>query len=58
MFFYMVIINFMNVAKLIKEVSKLLKIKVSIFISYGQFKNIMIHLERDHLALDIQIYTI
>jgi hypothetical protein len=48
----------MNVATLIKEVSKLLKIKVSIFISYGQFKNIMIHLERDHLAFDIQIYTI
>jgi len=32
MFFYMVIINFMNVAKLIKEVSKLLKIKVSILL--------------------------
>ena len=51
--------SFMNVATMTKEVSRVLKTGGIYFvISYGQPENRMIHLERDHLAFDIQIYTI
>jgi ubiquinone/menaquinone biosynthesis C-methylase UbiE len=49
----------MVVAKMLKEISRVLKIGgYYIIISYGQPENRMIHLERDHLAFEIQIYTI
>ena len=51
--------SFMIVAKMLKEISRVLKTGgYYIIISYGQPENRMIHLERDHLAFDIQIYTI
>ena len=51
--------SFLNVAKMTKEISRVLKTGgVYLIISYGQPENRMIHLERDHLAFDIQIYTI
>lgn len=51
--------SFMIVAKMTKEISRVLKTGgVYLIISYGQPENRMIHLERDHLAFDIQIYTI
>jgi ubiquinone/menaquinone biosynthesis C-methylase UbiE len=51
--------SFMIVAKMLKEISRVLKTGgYYVIISYGQPENRMIHLERDHLAFDIQIYTI
>ena len=51
--------SYMIVAKMLKEISRVLKTGgYYIIISYGQPENRMIHLERDHLAFDIQIYTI
>ena len=51
--------SFMIVAKMLKEISRVLKTGgYYIIISYGQPENRMIHLERDHLAFDTQIYTI
>ena len=51
--------SFMVVAKMLKEISRVLKTGgYYIIISYGQPENRMIHLERDHLAFEIQIYTI
>ena len=51
--------SFMIVAKMLKEISRVLKTGgYYLIISYGQPENRMIHLERDHLAFDIQIYTI
>ena len=51
--------SFMIVAKMLKEISRVLKTGgVYLIISYGQPESRMIHLERDHLAFDIQIYTI
>jgi ubiquinone/menaquinone biosynthesis C-methylase UbiE len=49
----------MTVAKMLKEISRVLKTGgYYIIISYGQPENRMIHLERDHLAFEIQIFTI
>ena len=49
----------MLVAKMLKEISRLLKTwGYYIIISYGNPETRMIHLERDHLAFEIQIYTI
>ena len=51
--------SFSIVAKMLKEISRVLKTGgYYLIISYGQPENRMIHLERDHLAFDIQIYTI
>lgn len=51
--------SFINVAKMTKEVSRVLKTGGIYFaISYGTPENRMHHLERDHLGFDIQIYTI
>ena len=51
--------SYMIVAKMLKEISRVLKTGgYYIIISYGQPENRMIHLERDHFAFDIQIYTI
>ena len=51
--------SFMIVAKMLKEISRVLKTGgYYLIISYGQPENRMIHLERDHLAFEIQIYTI
>lgn len=50
---------FMNVAKMTKEISRVLKEGgIYLIISYGKPESRMMHLERDHLAFDIQIYTI
>ena len=51
--------SFMIVAKMLKEISRVLKTGgYYIIVSYGQPENRMIHLERDHLAFETQIYTI
>ena len=51
--------SFMIVAKMLKEISRVLKTGgYYIIVSYGKPENRMTHLERDHLAFDIQIYTI
>ena len=51
--------SFMIVAKMLKEISRVLKTGgYYIIISYGTPENRMIHLERDHLAFEIQIYTV
>ena len=51
--------SFMNVALMTKEISRVLKTGgIYFIISYGSPDNRMMHLERDHLAFDIQIYTI
>jgi ubiquinone/menaquinone biosynthesis C-methylase UbiE len=51
--------SFMVVAKMLKEISRVLKTGgYYVIISYGQPENRMIHLERDHLAFEIQIFTI
>ena len=51
--------SFMNVAAMTKEISRVLKTGgIYFIISYGSPDNRMMHLERDHLAFDIQIYTI
>ena len=51
--------SFMMEAKILKEISRVLKTDgYYVIISYGQPENRMIHLERDHLAFEIQVYTI
>ena len=51
--------GFMLVAKMLKEISRVLKTGgYYIIISYGNPETRMVHLERDHLAFEIQIYTI
>ena len=51
--------SFMIVAKMLKEISRVLKTGgYYIIISYGKPENRMIHLERYHLAFEVQIYTI
>lgn len=51
--------SFMIVAKMLKEISRVLKTGgYYIIISYGKPESRMVHLERDHLAFEIQIYTI
>lgn len=51
--------SFMKVAQMTKEISRVLKVGgIYFIISYGKPESRMIHLERDHLGFDIQIYTI
>ena len=51
--------SFMIVAKMLKEISRVLKTGgYYVIISYGKPESRMIHLERDHLAFETQIYTI
>ena len=50
--------SFIIVAKILKEISRVLKMGGYYLISYEQPENRIIHLERDHLAFEIQIYTI
>ena len=51
--------SFMIVAKMLKEISRVLKTGgYYLIISYGQLENRMIYLEKEHLAFEIQIYTI
>ena len=51
--------SFLIVAKMLKEISRVLKTGgYYLIISYGQPENRMLHLERDHLDFNIQIYTI
>jgi len=51
--------SFINVAKMLKEVQRVIK-KGGIYmiISYGAPENRIFHLEREHLNFDINIYTI
>ena len=49
----------MLVVKMLKEISWVLKTgSYYIIISYGNPETRMIHLERDHLAFEMQIYTL
>lgn len=51
--------SFLNVAKMTKEISRVLKVGgIYLVISYGQPENRMLHFERAHLAFDVQVYTI
>ena len=51
--------SFMIVAKMLKEISRVLKTGgYYVIISYGKPESRIIHLERDHLAFETQIYTI
>lgn len=51
--------SFINVAKMIKEVQRTLKVGgVYMIISYGQPENRLLHLEREFLDFDISVYTI
>ena len=51
--------SFMIVAKMLKEISRVLKTGgYYVLISYGKPESRMIHLEREHLAFETQIYTI
>lgn len=50
---------YMNVAKMTKEISRVLKTGgIYFIISYGKPENRILHLERDHLAFDIHFYSI
>lgn len=51
--------SFINVAKMLKEVDRVLKVDgIYMIISYGQPENRIFHLERNFLNFDITIYTI
>ena len=51
--------SFINVTKMTKEISRVLKVGgVYLIISYGKPENRVFHLERKHLGFDVQIYTI
>ena len=51
--------SFLNVAIMTKEIQRVLKISsVYMIISYGLPENRLMHLEREHLAFEISIYTI
>lgn len=51
--------SFVNVAKMTKEVQRVLKEGgIYMIISYGKPENRLFHLEREHLNFDINIYTI
>ncbi len=51
--------SFLNVAIMTKEIQRVLKPGgIYMIISYGQPENRVFHLEREHLSLDISIYTI
>ena len=51
--------SFMMVAKMLKEISRVLKTGgYYVIISHGQPEDRMIHLERNHLAFEIQVYTV
>ena len=50
---------YMNVAKMTREISRVLKTSgIYFIISYGKPENRILHLERDHLAFDIHFYSI
>lgn len=51
--------SFVNVAKMINEVQRILKVGgYYMIISYGSPENRMMHLERDFLNFEVSIYTI
>jgi len=51
--------SFINVAKMLKQVDKVLKINgIYMIISYGLPENRVFHLEKEFLNFDITIYTI
>jgi len=51
--------SFINVAMMTKEVQRVLKQGgIYMIISYGQPENRIFHLEREHLAFDLSVYTI
>jgi ubiquinone/menaquinone biosynthesis C-methylase UbiE len=51
--------SFLNVAIMTKEVQRVLKNDgVYMVISYGQPENRVLHLEREHLSLDLNVFTI
>lgn len=51
--------SFLNVAIMTKEVQRVLKNNgIYMVISYGAPENRVFHFEREHLAFDINIYTI
>ena len=51
--------SFLNVAIMTKEIQRVLKTGcIYMIISYGLPENRLVHLEREHLAFDISIYTI
>jgi ubiquinone/menaquinone biosynthesis C-methylase UbiE len=51
--------SFVNLAIMLKEVQRVLKDDgIYMIISYGQPENRVIHLEREFLSFDINIYTI
>jgi len=51
--------SFVNVAIMIREIQRVLKVGgIYMIISYGPPENRLFHLEREHLSLDISIYTI
>ena len=51
--------SFINVTKMTKEISRVLKVGgVYLIISYGKPENRVFHLERKHLGFEVQIYTI
>lgn len=51
--------SFINVAKMLREVDRVLKVGgVYMVISYGQPENRIFHFERDFLNFDVTIYTI
>lgn len=51
--------SFINLAKMLKEVDRVLKVNaIYMIISYGQPENRLFHLEREFLNFDVTIYTI
>lgn len=51
--------SYINVAKMMKEVQRTLKENgVYMAISYGKPENRMLHFEREHLDLDISVFTV
>jgi len=51
--------SFINVAKMLKEVDRVLKVDgIYMIISYGQPENRVFHLERNYLNFEVTIYTI
>ena len=51
--------SFINVAKMLKEVDRVLKVGgIYMIVSYGQPENRIFHLERDYLNFETTIYTI
>ena len=51
--------SFINVAKMLKEVDRVLKVGgIYMIVSYGQPENRIFHLERDYLNFETTTYTI